>query len=414
MTITAVRGFNDILPGDSELWRWVEQGAYSVFFGYGFLEIKVPVLEKAELFTRSIGDTTDIVEKEMYTFADRRGDMLSLRPEGTAPVVRAYIQNKLYTTPVQKLYYTGPMFRYERPQKGRYRQFYQIGAEVLGDASPKADAESLEMLMKLFDLLGLDSITLGINSLGCAKCRPGYKDKLLAFLKQRTEELCDNCVRRVDANPLRALDCKSPKCIEATGAAPSILDSLCSECADHFGVVKKSLESSGIEFAVEPRMVRGLDYYTKTTFEITSGGLGSQNAIAAGGRYDDLVESLGGPDTPCFGFAIGVERVALLLKDKGFSLRPLSVFIALGAEAEAKGVSFVASLRENGLRVIADFSDGQLKSRMKRADRLGARFAIILGEDELKAGVVTVKDMNSAVQEKIPFDGVAAHLSADD
>ncbi len=410
MTITSVRGFNDILPGECELWRLMEQEAYSVFSSYGFLEIKVPVVEKTELFTRSIGETTDIVEKEMYTFADRRGDSLTLRPEGTAPVVRAYIQHKLYTTPIQKLYYTGPMFRYERPQKGRYRQFYQIGAEVLGESSPRVDAEAMEMLMNLFVRLGLDGARLGINSLGCSKCRPVYKERLLAFLNERRQALCENCQRRIDSNPLRALDCKSPKCIEETGRAPSILDSLCPGCSAHFAEVKRTMELSEIEFAVEPRMVRGLDYYTKTTFEVTSGGLGSQNAIAAGGRYDELVESLGGPCTPCFGFAIGVERVALLLKEKGFSLKLLSVFIALGPEAEARGMDLVKSLRDKGLRVIEDFSTGTLKSRMKRADRLGARFAIILGEDELKNGVVTVKDMESAAQEKLPWDAVAERL----
>ncbi len=370
----------------------------------------MPVVEKTELFTRSIGETTDIVEKEMYTFADRRGDSLTLRPEGTAPVVRAYIQHKLYTTPIQKLYYTGPMFRYERPQKGRYRQFYQIGAEVLGDGSPKADAETLVMLMSLFRRLGLDGVNLGINSLGCAECRPVYKERLLVFLNEKTEALCDNCRRRVEANPLRALDCKSPKCIEETENGPSILDSLCPGCNAHFAEVRRRMELSEIEFSVEPRMVRGLDYYTKTTFEVTSGGLGSQNAIAAGGRYDELVEALGGPCTPCFGFAIGVERVALLLKEKGFSLKPLAVFIALGPEAEARGMDLVKSLRDKGLRVIEDFSTGTLKSRMKRADRLGARFAIILGEDELKNVVVAVNDMESAAHEKLPWDAVEERL----
>jgi histidyl-tRNA synthetase len=410
MTITSVRGFNDILPGECELWRLMEREAYSVFSSYGFLEIKVPAVEKTELFTRSIGETTDIVEKEMYTFVDRRGDSLTLRPEGTAPVVRAYIQHKLYTTPIQKLYYTGPMFRYERPQKGRYRQFYQIGAEVLGDDSPKADAETLVMLMSLFRRLGLDGVNLGINSLGCSECRPVYKERLLVFLNEKTEALCDNCRRRIEANPLRALDCKSPKCIQATGNAPSILDFLCSGCSSHFAEVENTMKLRQIEFTVEPRMVRGLDYYTKTTFEVTSDGLGSQNAIAAGGRYDELVEALGGPVTPCFGFAIGVERVALLLKEKGFSLKPLSVFIALGPEAEARGMALVKSLRDKGLRVIEDFSIGTLKSRMKRADRLGARFAIILGDDELESGVVTVKDMESAVQEKLPWDAVPERL----
>jgi histidyl-tRNA synthetase len=266
------------------------------------------------------------------------------------------------------------------------------------------------MLMSLFSRLGLDGVNLGINSLGCSECRPVYKERLLVFLNEKKEALCDNCRRRIEANPLRALDCKSPKCIEATGNAPSILDSLCPGCSSHFAEVENTMELSKIEFSVEPRMVRGLDYYTKTTFEVTSGGLGSQNAIAAGGRYDELVESLGGPATPCFGFAIGVERVAMLLKEKGFSLKPLSVFIALGRKAEAEGASFVSSLREKGYRVIEDFSTGTLKSRMKRADRLGARFVIILGDDELESGVVTVKDMESAVQEKLPWDAVPERL----
>ncbi|MBI5492984.1 MAG: histidine--tRNA ligase [Deltaproteobacteria bacterium] len=404
MEITAVRGFNDVLPGDTEVWRHIEDNAFRVFSSYGFSEIKVPIAEKTELFLRSIGATTDIVEKEMYTFTDRHGDSLTLRPEGTAPVVRAYIEHKLYTNPVSKLYYSGPMFRYERPQKGRYRQFYQIGAEILGDPSPRADAEALQMLMRLFEEINVRGAELNINSLGDAHCRPAYKERLKNYLSGVKDRLCDNCLRRIDANPLRALDCKSPGCIEATHDAPSIVESLCAPCAVHFDKVREHLGLSGIEATVNPRMVRGLDYYTRTTFEITSAGLGSQNAIAAGGRYDGLVEELGGPATPCFGFAIGIERVALIIKEGGVYRKPLAVFIALGAEAEKKGIELLKAWRDRGIRIVEDFSDGSLKSRMKRADRAGARYAVILGEDELKSGTVTVKDMKSAGQEKVAWD----------
>lgn len=407
MSITAIRGFNDILPGESEIWRHIEQSAFNLFHAYGYSEIKLPIVEKTELFLRSIGETTDIVEKEMYTFQDRHGDPLTLRPEGTAPAVRAYIEHKLYTAPVTKLYYTGPMFRYERPQKGRYRQFYQIGAEILGDDSPKADAEALSMLVTLFNKLGIDGITLNINSLGCVECRPVYKEKLYKFLLERKERLCENCRRRIETNPLRALDCKSQGCIEATQDAPSIIDSLCENCKTHFEKVKKSLKLHGIEASVNPRMVRGLDYYTKTTFEITATGLGSQNAVAAGGRYDKLVEELGGPPTPCFGFAMGIERLALLLKEKGgVKESPLVVFIPLGEGPEEKGFELLREWREKGIRAVEEFSEGSLKSRMKRADRLGASFVLILGEDELKSGELTLKDMKTAAQERVPFAGV--------
>ncbi len=411
MSITAIRGFNDILPEDAWIWRRIEQSAFGIFSSYGFSEIKVPIVEKTELFSRSIGETTDIVEKEMYTFTDRKGDPLTLRPEGTAPVVRAYIEHKLYTNPVTRLYYTGPMFRYERPQKGRYRQFYQIGAEVLGEPSPGADAETLSMLMKFFGRIGLSGITLQVNSLGCPECRPVYKERLTEHLEGIKDKLCENCRRRMSANPLRALDCKVPGCVEATGGAPSIIDSLCEGCTGHFSSVLEGLAARSIEAVVNPRMVRGLDYYTRTTFEITAQGLGSQNAVAAGGRYDRPVEDLGGPATPCFGFAIGIERVALLVKELGVQETPLTVFIALGDEAEAKGRELVDGWREKGLRVVADFSTGPLKKRMKRADRSGARYAVILGSDELKAGVVTIKDMKTASQEAFGFEAAADRLS---
>jgi histidyl-tRNA synthetase len=412
MSITAIRGFNDILPGQTGLWRHIEQTAWSIFRSYGFGEIRLPIVEKTELFLRSIGETTDIVEKEMYTFPDRHGDMMTLRPEGTAPAVRAFVEHKLYTAPVTKLYYTGPMFRYERPQKGRYRQFYQIGAEVLGDESPRADAEALSMLMKFFATLKVKGASLQINSLGDANCRPAYKEKLYNYLKGKAGELCENCLRRIETNPLRALDCKAAGCIEATKEAPSLVDSLCEGCAAHFDRVKYFLRLYGIDPLVNPRMVRGLDYYTRTTFEITADtGLGSQNAVAAGGRYDRLVEELGGPATPCFGFAIGMERLALLLEGEGAPAAPLTVFIALGDEAEKKGVELVSAWRGAGIRVVEEFSSGGLKTRMKRADRLGADFAVILGENELNEGVVTVKDMKQARQDTVAWDKVASIIT---
>ena len=412
MSITAIRGFNDILPGDTEAWRHIEQTAWSIFRTYGFSEIKLPIVEKTELFARSIGETTDIVEKEMYTFEDRHGDAITLRPEGTAPAVRAYIEHKLYTSPVTRLYYTGPMFRYERPQKGRYRQFYQIGAEVLGDDSPRADAETLSMLMKFFRALNVQGATLQVNSLGDASCRPGYKKKLYEYLKEHSSKLCENCLRRIETNPLRALDCKAAGCIEATMSAPSLVDSLCEGCSAHFDKVRYFLKLYGIEPVINPRMVRGLDYYTRTTFEITADtGLGSQNAVAAGGRYDGLVSELGGPPTPCFGFAIGIERLSLLLERSQVPIGPLTVFLALGDEAEKKGVELVSLWRSSGIRVVEDFSSGALKTRMKRADRLGASFAVILGENELNEGVATVKDMKAATQETVAWDRVPHIIS---
>lgn len=413
--ITAVRGFNDILPSETRVWRHIEEQATVLFSSYGFSEIRVPVVEKTGLFSRSIGAATDIVEKEMYTFPDRGGDSLTLRPEGTASIVRAYIEHKLYAAPVQRLYYSGPMFRYERPQKGRYRQFHQLGVEVLGDESPFSDAETIEMLMRLFERLGINGISLQLNSLGCedAGCRPKYKDGLRDFLLAREESLCENCRRRINLNPLRALDCKNPVCISATQDAPQIIHHLCVGCQTHFELVKEYLNDRGVAFDINPRMVRGLDYYTRTTFEVLASGggeLGSQNAVAAGGRYDSLVEELGGPKTPCFGFAIGMERLVLLINKDTLKDMPLIVFIALGKEAQKTCLGLVRGLRDRGARVVEDFSSGPLKSRMKRADRLGASYAVILGEDELASGALTLKDMSTGAQEKVRLDLLADRL----
>jgi len=410
--INAVRGFNDILPSDGFLWRAVEDEAARLFATYGFEFMKLPVVEKTELFSRSIGQTTDIVEKEMYTFADRRGASLTLRPEGTASVVRAYIERRLYEMPLQKIYYMGPMFRYERPQKGRYRQFHQLGAEVLGDASPRAEAEMLQMLTRYMSCLGLKGVSLQINSLGCHECRPAYREGLYTYLLEKQSCLCADCQRRIEFNPLRALDCKVAGCVSATGDAPSIVDSLCRGCSAHFKDVSESLAMRGVSYVVNPRMVRGLDYYTKTTFEIVAEGLGSQNTVAAGGRYDGLVKELGGPETSCIGFAIGLERLVMLVKEAALlDPSPLVVFICLGEEARHPARELISNLRDKGMRVIEEFSDTTLKKRMKRADKLGARWTVIIGEDELADGVAAVKDMKKAVQEKVPLGGLYERLS---
>jgi histidyl-tRNA synthetase len=413
--INSIRGFNDILPPDTNIWQHIEKEARNLFEAYGFSEIRVPLVERTGLFSRSIGETTDIVEKEMYTFSDRHGESITLRPEGTAPVVRAYIEHKLYTSnPVTKLYYLGPMFRYERPQKGRFRQFYQIGAEVFGVDDPQVDAETLEMLVSLFQRLGLKDINLQINSLGCKECRPLYKEKLLSYVKDKKANLCHDCQRRLEINPLRTLDCKSHTCIEITSTAPSILDSLCNMCKSHFEKVKQYLELSQISFSINPKMVRGLDYYIRTTFEIIAHGLGSQNAVAAGGRYDGLVKSLEGPDVPGFGFAIGMERLVMLLKENGQGARgkgqELAFVAILGEKAEKTAIPLIKMLRDQGIRLERDYGSKGIKAQMKKADKLGARFVLILGDDELAANSITIKNMQSGEQEKVPLNKAEERL----
>lgn len=416
MSITAVKGFNDILPSDAPVWQFIEQTARRVFACYGFAEIRVPVLEKTELFCRSIGDATDIVEKEMYSFSDRSGGGLTLRPEGTAGVMRALIEHKLYAQDsINKLFYMGPMFRYERPQKGRYRQFHQIGAELTGAVDPLVDAQVLVMVSHLFRELGLDEPRLQINSLGCPECRPAYREKLVEFLNQRAGQLCADCQRRLSVNPLRALDCKVPGCVEATAGAPSMLQHLCCECEGHFAQVQALLQAAAVPYAVNERMVRGLDYYTRTTFELVTGLLGAQAAVAAGGRYDGLIEQLGGPATAGIGFALGVERVALLLGDRFAPRRP-DLFVALaGAAVREDGFRLVSALQTLGYWVETDCEAKSLKSQMRRADKLGARFSLVLGDDELRAGEVTLKRMSDGTSSRVGLapQALAALLAGD-
>ncbi len=416
MKITKIRGFSDLLPGETETWQFVEQVAREVFARYNFSEIRIPILEKTELFSRSLGETTDIVEKEMYTFADQdaKGSMLTLRPEGTAGVVRAYIEAGLaQVEPMQKFYYLGPMFRRERPQKGRFRQFYQIGAEVLGRKDPVADAELLLLLNDFFSTLRLHDLSLELNSLGCSECRPRYRSELLSFLQQREDKLCENCRRRMQRNPLRVLDCKEPSCSQVTKNAPCIIDYLCQACQDHFGEVKRLLEETKVAYVINPKMVRGLDYYGRTTFEWTTNRLGSQNAVAAGGRYDGLVKDLGGPAVAGVGFALGMERLVLLLgvEEESRFNRP-GLYLAWMGKAGGDWAFPVAhALRQRGVVVEMEGEEKSLKSQMRRADKLKAQYVFIVGEDELNKGKGILRHMGSKEQVEVNLKGVETELA---
>jgi histidyl-tRNA synthetase len=405
MEIKAIRGFNDILPDEIGKWQFVEETAREVFEGFGFSEIRIPILERTELFSRGIGEATDIVEKEMYTFTDRSGNSLTLRPEATASMARAYLEHQLYTfDPVAKLYCIGPMFRYERPQKGRYRQFYQIDAEVFGVENPLVDAEVIVMLLHFLKRVGLEKLELQINSLGCRGCRPRYREELKKFLTKKSFQLCEDCQRRLQTNPLRIFDCKVETCQEAIANAPKVTDFICPECQKHFDKVKEHLETAGLTYILKPRMVRGLDYYTRTAFEVVSYQLGSQNAVTGGGRYDNLFQEIGGLDVPGIGFAIGMERlVSLLPKDKEFVQFPHLFIAALGEETVKEAYRIINQLHLQGIRAELDYEGKSLKSQMRRADKLKARYVLILGEEELKKGNVVLRNMETKSQEELPI-----------
>jgi histidyl-tRNA synthetase len=411
--IQLIRGFKDILPGEVELWQRVEKTAKSLLEDFGFKEIRIPIMERTELFARSIGEDTDIVEKEMYTFPDRKGDMITLRPEATASVCRSYIQHKLYATdPVRKFYTIGPMFRRERPQKGRYRQFYQINAEIFGADSPLVDVELIFILETLFSKLSVSDITAHINSLGCPECRPDFKSALSDFLMYVVKDLCSDCIRRKDRNPLRVLDCKVPSCREALKDAPSILDYLCPTCIQHFETVKTALASLDVTFVVDKGLVRGLDYYTRTTFEIQTQALGAQNAIAGGGRYDGLIKALGGPDIPATGFAIGLDRLTEIAGlDKSDLFKTPDVFIAaLGQKSRLLAFEWHCALCRKGVKTEMEFGDKSLKSQMKQADRMGAEHVLIVGDNEIKEGKVILRDMKTKDQVSIPIENVVENI----
>ena len=399
--IISVRGFRDILPDETPKWQRIEEKIREIFFNFGIEEIRIPVLEKTELFKRGIGEATDIVEKEMYTFLDRGNEYLTMRPEATASVIRAYIEHHIYEKdPVAKLFTIGPMFRRERPQKGRFRQFHQINVEFLGQEDPRIDAELMSMLMYLLSEVGLDNLKLEINSLGCDKCRPAFREKIINFLKNREEDLCEDCRRRLVTNPLRIFDCKNESCQEIISGAPVVLDFICDQCGEHFAKVKEYLEILHIPFIINTRMVRGLDYYTRTAFEITTQSLGAQNAVTGGGRYDGLVQMLGGPDISGIGFAIGFDRLISMVPDGNTEHvdRPNIFIAALGGAAQDFAFSLCNTLRLAGIRTEMDFSDRSLKSQMKRSNKLNCSHTLIIGEKEMEEGAAQLRNMGDGTQ----------------
>ncbi|MCL5022799.1 MAG: histidine--tRNA ligase [Nitrospirae bacterium] len=412
---SALKGVQDILPPDISLWQRAESLAREVFSRYGFQEIRTPIIEPTALFTRSIGETTDIVEKEMYTFPDKAGRSITLRPEGTASVVRAYVQHHLSGLPSpRKFFYAGPMFRYERPQQGRFRQFHQIGVEAFGVASPVLDAEVLSMLKVFLAALGLRELRFEVNSIGCENCRPSYRKALQDFFSGVREDLCPDCQRRYEYNPLRILDCKVERCIELRRGAPHVSDFLCEECKSHFEKVLAALGLLRIPYVINHEMVRGLDYYTRTTFEVTSEHLGAQKAVAAGGRYDRLVEEFGGPPTPGIGFAIGMERLTALLSEKEGVVEVFpDVYIApLGEKAAAEGLLIAERLRAKGLWTESGYEGSSLRSQLRRADKLACRHVIIVGDDELSSGKVKWKDLKTGSQGEVEIPKVEEFLSS--
>jgi len=404
--ISAIKGIKDILPQETPIWNHFESTARKIFGLFGFREIRVPIIEKTELFKRGIGETTDIVEKEMYTFHDRDDELITLRPEATAGVIRAYIEHNMQAhEQITKLFTIGPMFRRERPQKGRFRQFHQINVELFGEDRPQADAEIIFMLAHFLKSTGITNFSLEINSLGCRKCRPAFSRAVVAHLQGLEQSLCLNCQRRIKTNPLRVFDCKTETCQDIISHAPKILDYLCNECEQHFAGVKSSLADLGISYQINPKMVRGLDYYIRTAFEVTSGTLGAQNAIAGGGRYDGLVSFLGGPEVAGIGFAAGMERLVACLEQKNDRPIKTDVYIAaLGATALKKAFLLTNKLREAGISAEMNYSDKSLKSQMKRADKLNSSFTLILGDEEIEKNSVKLRDMNSKKQEILPLD----------
>ncbi len=425
MPITRPRGTNDFLPGVVEKWTHVEGEYRRLCREYGFAEIRTPIFEHTELFHRGVGETTDIVEKEMYSFMDRGERNITLRPEMTAGIVRAYLENNLSGQPLPvKLYGFGPMFRYDKPQAGRYRQFHQLDAEILGSQDPASDAEVIVLALHFFRRLGLDliqpdgsgNLSLHINSIGCPVCRPKHREQLQAALKPHFNDLCPDCQSRFDRNPLRILDCKVERCREISLGAPDIVDCLCEECSTHFAGVKQYLDALGIAYELDPRLVRGLDYYTKTTFEFISNALGAQSSVCGGGRYDGLVEIIGGEPTPSVGFAIGIERLVLTVDAVGKTLPgsyPVDVFLAtIGAGTRSELYRQLYRIREAGIAAVMDFGGRSLKGQMKYADKLNAKLTVILGEDELARGEATVREMTGSAQEKVPLNDLAAYLQA--
>ncbi|WP_418792263.1 histidine--tRNA ligase [Phosphitispora sp. TUW77] len=415
MLTSRPKGTNDILPGQVNKWHYLERIAGEICREYGYSEIRTPVFEHTELFSRGVGDTTDVVEKEMYTFNDKGKRSISLRPEQTACVVRAYVENKLFALPQPvKVYYAGPMFRYANVQAGRYRQFHQFGVEVLGSKDPAVDAEVITMAMDFYHRLGLRGLELHINSVGCNDCRPLHREKLQSYLASRVEGLCKLCQSRFSRNPMRILDCKEEKCLELSKEAPTTTDCLCENCAAHFNKVKQYLDDIGAQYIVDNRLVRGLDYYTNTAFEIMASDIGAQSSIGGGGRYDGLTEEIGGPAAPGIGFALGIERIIAAMERQGLDFPvegQLDVYIAsLGEKAKQEAFKLVYTLRRAGIAAEIDLMGRSLKAQMKFANRFETSFTLIMGEEEIERDIAVVRDMFSGEQQEVPLTGVVEYL----
>ncbi len=418
MLTNAPRGTKDILPDTVGQWTYVEEKIRDLCARYGYKEIRTPMFEHTELFHRGIGEGTDVVDKEMYTFTDRGDRSITLRPENTASAVRAYLQNKLYgDNSLTKLFYIGSMFRYDRPQAGRMREFHQFGVEALGESNPAVDAEIIMLAMDLLGGLGLKDLKLSLNSVGCPKCRPVYRKVLQDYFRDKLDDLCDDCQDRFERSPLRILDCKADADKPYMADAPKITDCLCEECQEHFHKVQHFLTEAGVEFELDARLVRGLDYYTKTAFEIKYPPLGAQSAVAGGGRYDGLIEEIGGNPTPAVGFATGLERVLLALEKQNLlpemDTKTDAFVVALGEEAQGAAFKLLTQLRQAGLKASMDYAGRSMKAQMKQANKANARFALIIGEDEVKEACVQLKDMEKSEQQKVSFDNIVNKLCAE-
>ena len=405
----AIKGTKDVLPKDVHKNQYIEATALDIASKFGYKEIRTPVFEHTELFQRGVGDTTDVVQKEMYTFDDKGGRSITLRPEGTAGAVRSYLENGLCNEALpQKVCYLTSCYRYEKPQAGRLREFHQFGVECFGSASPLADAEIIALAKSLFDTLGVKDLNLEINSIGCPTCRAEYHKALKKYFSSRKDELCDTCKSRLDRNPMRILDCKSPICHEIAEGAPVVIDYLCDECKEHFENVQKYLKAQNIEYTINPQIVRGLDYYTKTVFEFVSNSIGAQGTVCGGGRYDGLVEELGGQHTPSLGFAMGIERLMLLMEAQGCEFpeaeKPDLFIVALGEKATLKAVEIAKDMREEGFSALLDLNQRSVRAQMKYADKLGAKFNVVIGDNEVEAKTAKLKNMQTGEETEINLD----------
>lgn len=405
----AIKGTKDVLPKDVHKNQYIEATALDIASKFGYKEIRTPVFEHTELFQRGVGDTTDVVQKEMYTFDDKGARSITLRPEGTAGAVRSFLENGLCNEALpQKVCYLTSCYRYEKPQAGRLREFHQFGVECFGSASPLADAEIISLAKSLFDSLGVKDLSLEINSIGCPTCRAEYHKALKEYFSSRKDELCDTCKGRLDRNPMRILDCKSPICHEIAKGAPVVIDYLCDECREHFEMVQKYLKAQNIEYTINPQIVRGLDYYTKTVFEFVSNSIGAQGTVCGGGRYDGLVEELGGQHTPSLGFGMGLERLMLLMEAQGCEFpeaeKPDLFIVALGEKATLKAVEIAKDMREEGFSALLDLNQRSVRAQMKYADKLGAKFNVVIGDNEVEAKTAKLKNMQTGEETEINLD----------